>query len=274
MIKVVGGQKYEFTLTSYVRLSIMQLWFPARRLLRLSRRVAKRIIGWLPLIALFMPLAYLALSQIAKLNAGSESDVFFELASIGLSSVVLLMIKDNLDAEMARGRKLRVQYELCQQARYQLYSRHQALCKAFGMDDIEWDVFSPQVGSVSVRSGGSHITYSSGEISFLNACLDRYRFTLDKIDDQISGADLLDWGALPLDREAINNARDCLESIREILARDAADGSCAGIEDEANELLGYDFQLLASLRRPWNYPLDAARLELVSRFAEANGAEV
>ena len=112
MIRAVNGKLYEFTLGSYAKLLILQSWFPRRRFLRLCRRVAVRAASWLPVLIIFIPLASLVLMSFVHAGGVTFNEACFEFASIFLSSVVLLFIKDNLDAESDRGKKLRYQHEL------------------------------------------------------------------------------------------------------------------------------------------------------------------
>ena len=40
------------------------------------------------------------------------------------------------------------------------------------------------------------------------------------------------------------------------------------------DLFDCDLQMLAAMRRPWSYPMDMAREELIKRFVLAHGIEI
>lgn len=88
------SQTYETALFQGIRLRLMMLWFPIRRLLRAIKRLAKRQIIWIVVLAIFIPTAGAMLYAIC--NAFREESRFvvvFEVASIVLSSVVLCRYK-------------------------------------------------------------------------------------------------------------------------------------------------------------------------------------
>ena len=91
------GRAYEIAGPRAVYFKLLQLWFPFHRLIRLCRRCAKRLVLWPVVLAVFLPSAYLALSPFAAIGVCTMGDIHFELASITLSSCLLLAIKDNMD---------------------------------------------------------------------------------------------------------------------------------------------------------------------------------
>lgn len=274
MTRVVNGRLYEFTLGSYAKLLILQSWFPRRRFLRLCRRVTVRAASWLPVLILFIPLASLALMSFVNAGGIPFNEVCFELASIFLSSVVLLFIKDNLDAESDRGKKLRYQHELYLQILGQLCTGYRDLCKSVGVKPVEWHTF---LSPVELKS------YLTNEVVPANILVDsdslvlflkEFESCFDRIDNQIASADLLDWDALPSGRGAINDVRSCVSTIERLSRFDETELDNQKLATEMESLLRSEYQLLAALRRPWRYPVDMSRRAMVSNFVLENGIKV
>lgn len=274
MIRAVNGKLYEFTLGSYAKLLILQSWFPRRRFLRLCRRVAVRAASWLPVLIIFIPLASLVLMSFVHAGGVTFNEACFEFASIFLSSVVLLFIKDNLDAESDRGKKLRYQHELYLQILSQLCTAYRDLCKSVGVKPVEWHAY---LSSVELKS------YLINEIVPANILVDsdslvlflkEFESCFDRIDNQIASADLLDWDALPSGRGAINDARSCVSAIERLSRFDETELDNQKLATEMESLLRSEYQLLAALRRPWRYPVDVSRRAMVSNFVLENGIKV
>ena len=274
MIRAVNGKLYEFTLGSYAKLLILQSWFPRRRFLRLCRRVAVRAASWLPVLIIFIPLASLVLMSFVHAGGVTLNEACFEFASIFLSSVVLLFIKDNLDAESDRGKKLRYQHELYLQILSQLCTAYRDLCKSVGVKPVEWHAY---LSSVELKS------YLINEIVPANILVDsdslvlflkEFESCFDRIDNQIASADLLDWDALPSGRGAINDARSCVSAIERLSRFDETELDNQKLATEMESLLRSEYQLLAALRRPWRYPVDVSRRAMVSNFVLENGIKV
>ena len=69
-------------------------------------------------------------------------DIYFELASITLSSCLLLAIKDNMDCERARSRTLKRQYAYYTRLKYTLYDSLDSLFASFGLPHMAWNTLS------------------------------------------------------------------------------------------------------------------------------------
>ena len=264
------GRAYETAGPRAVYFKLLQLWFPFHRLIRLCRRCAKRLVLWPVVLAVFLPSAYLALSPFAAKGVCTMGDIYFELASITLSSCLLLAIKDNMDCERERSRTLKRQYAYYTRLKYTLYDSLDSLFASFGLPHMAWNTLSSKESAegqkTSYRNGSAHPTSSdTTAVAIANS-----RMILYEARSTIGNASYIDWGASEADDRAFDDALKALGQLE--FASDNYDGSI--FLSSVDMLIGSHLQILAGLRRPWNYPRDKARERLISKYLEAHAVKI
>lgn len=264
------GRAYEITGPRPLYFKLLQLWFPFHRLIRLCRRCAKRLVVWPFVLGIFLPVAYLVLSLFAAKGICSIGDVYFELASIALSSCLLLAIKDNMDCERERSKALKRQFAYYTRIKYSLYDSLDSVFSSFGLPHVVWDALSSRDRANELkrdyRNGGNRPTASDATaVAIANS-----RALLDGARLAIADASYIDWGVSEADDRAFDVAMQALGQL-ELSLRGCDNGSLFNTIDA---LVDSYLQILAGLRRPWNYPRDKARERLVSNYFEAHAVKI
>lgn len=276
MTRIVNGRRYEFTVVAYLGLMVLQSWFTRRRFLRSLRRLASYLAKWLPVLALFVPLSGSILWLFVDGSSILPIDIEFELASIILSSVVLLMIKEVTDSEGNRNRRLKRQYEYYTQLRWRIWSAHGDLCKELGGDYLHWDVFDRHSGLELMRHPcliDDCSLQSVDSIQIANT-ITEYELVLDDVSGQTASCNFIDWGVAQADRDSIQKAKIALKKLKQLDIERGGKDDAQDVRKMLVDLFDCDLQMLAAMRRPWSYPMDMAREELIKRFVLAHGIEI
>lgn len=276
MTRIVNGRKYEFTVVAYLGLMVLQSWFTRRRFLRLLRRLVGYLAKWLPVLALFVPLSGSILWLFVDGSSILPIDIGFELASIVLSSVVLLMIKEAIDSERNRNRRLKRQYECYTQLRWRIWSAHGDLCKELGGGYLHWDVFDRHSGLELMRHPRLIDACSLQGVDPIQIAntITEYELVLDDVSSQTASCNFIDWGVVQADRDSIQKAKIALKKLKQLDIERGGKDSAQDARKMLVVLFDCDLQMLAAMRRPWSYPMDMAREERINKFVLSHGIEM
>lgn len=262
------SQTYETTLFQGIRLRLMMLWFPIRRLLRAIKRLAKRQIIWIVVLAIFIPTAGAMLYAIC--NAFSEESRFvvvFEVASIVLSSVVLLQIQEAIQKETERNLQLKRQWSFYSEIKSGLTTLTTQLASALGHPSPDWDLFNNQKTLNSYLASLGEVTIRKEPDTVISLLFD--------IRDYVNGLrnDPRSYYLIDCDlMEPCSRNSYLFESLDLSIKCDLDNLSKnESTKLEFEQLLNIEMAIIACTRRPWNYANDIAHRLLIKKVLETHG---
>ena len=274
MLYSIDSGTYEMSFPHYCYCRALNSWFWRRRVLRLAKREFKLFLSWIPIVIAFLPVGIMTLVGFVSFGCIDIHMVMFEIASIVLSSVALLFIKESFDTEARRRHVLAQQLELLNRARYQLFEKHRYLLSCYFATQFDYTAFDSidklEMFNSSLLDSpccNHDLLQKSPEV------LDDYIVYLDWLSKEIEQLAPVDWGSGALDRDLFRMAKDEIGSLRRL----ELDDDKYRLETAAEHLIclsRYDLQILASLRRPWRYQNDINRKALIEKFVFDHGVRV
>lgn len=274
MLYSISSGTYDMDFPHYCFCRILNSWFWRRRALRLVKREAKLLLSWIPIIIVFLPIAIVALIGFVNFACIDIHMVMFEIASMVVSSVALLFIKESFDSESRRRHVLAQQLELLNRARYQLFEKHRHLLSCYFVTQFDYTAFDSierlEIFNCSLPGSPpcNHDLLRNSSEAF-----DDYIACLDWLSKEIEQLAPVDWGSSNLDRDSFRMAKDEIGVLRRVEFDDSKHRLDIATEHLV-KLSRYDLQILASLRRPWRYQNDKNRKALIEKYVRDHGVLV
>ena len=238
---VVDGSPWELPPQDGIRVRLLLARGKLARAGRAAARCARRLGPWLLTSVVFVPLAWAALWGVSHFTSLSPEDAPFEVTSIVLSSIGLLVIKETVDGERERHRTLRLQYWFAREFRANVASALEDLSSACGEGALDREDAAAALGDIRrLVSDSHHTAVRQGFVEMAP-----------------------DGGDYP----RLENVQSLLTTIRALVDQDNCEAAERAVDELAEEL----HTVAAALERPWHLPEDERRDRAVARLLEDRG---
>lgn len=260
MIVQFKGISYETSCVGGLRFHVLRSWFPIRRLLRAFKRTILSGANWLLTVLLFLPICLAIYRVMHEMGIIRWDEIVTELVSITLGSIILLFVKETLDAERRRSRILKLQYSKLREWDYRSFDLFMQLCSAVSVDCS--CAYPKRCFTTSIWTG-PHYGCRSTRLDKLTL-LGQARTLLNTMRETAEERGFIDWDSQEI---------DCIyQRAIELLSRMDCDDSVTA------ETMRSFFQdlcdILSMVARPWGYHIDRARNMLVRKFLDNHAVKL
>lgn len=271
MIVKYDWRRYEMALGRAVSFEVQKTWFLRRRFLRAVKRCFLSLRGWLPVLAVFVPVVLLSLLLLFRFNLISAEDVIVELVLVLLGSFALLTIREFREQEMNRHRKLLNQWEFCTDLRTRFENDLEILGAPIGASFSRWESLSGYESLNNALEGVAIPEAMSGdEVRRMEGACEDLGRAIELLREENREIGFVDCDFAQAGSYLISNAESELLRLKSGLL-----GSNLGMATQALvDLSRTCLWIVADLRKPWRYEIDIARNRLIERYVERYGVEL
>ncbi len=247
-----------------------KLWFPSRRFLRAVKRCVMYLKDWLPVLAVFTPIAIGALFVLWKANLISHSSAIVELVLLFLGSFMLLAIREIREKEIKRHQSLLRQWEICSELRGRFGRDFEIIGSPFKAQFTKWESMANlNALNEALSTVRAPASITEKEINCIKDAIDDLKHSIQLIKDERRQIGFVDCFIASGDSYFLSNAEsEALELLNNLSARNYEKAA-----QSLREMSSSCFWILKDFRTPWKYRMDIARRELMEKYLMQHGVE-